>query len=507
LRSTDPDDSGIVASTILDGGGIGWVVAFSGYETEACTLSGLTIKNGSGYRGAGIYGSLCGIGWWIDSPRIATHATIENNLITDNSAYWLGAGLYNCDGLIQSNLISSNSSDWGGGLSDCNGAIRKNVITGNWADGGGGALSGCNGVVENNIIAGNWSLSSGGGVSGSYAVIRNNLIIQNSAAVNGGGLMSCRGAITNNTIAYNSAGQKGGGLYSCNVPMTNCIIWGNTAPRNSQIYISKGGTKPTYSCVQGGIAGEGNISADPRFVSANDYHLQSNSPCIDKGLNQDWMWTAFDLDGNARIFNGRVDMGAYEYIVNLPPVVTITSPADGSEFESCEQITFQGTATDDNDGDLTAGLLWTSSKDGSIGTGGSFSTILSNGVHTITASVTDSQNATGSDSITITVGAAATLSVSVTTNKPSYKLGETVAVTVTVTDGTNPVSGAAVHAELKTPKGKTYVYDRITGADGTASFSYTTAKKDGTGTYTVTATASHDGYLPGSGSTTFTVTR
>jgi hypothetical protein len=65
---------------------------------------------------------------------------------------------------------------------------------------------------------------------------------------------------------------------------------------------------------------------------------------------------------------------------------------------------FDGSASDAEDGDLTASLVWTSNLDGQIGTGGSFSKVLSDGTHVITASVTDSGGNTGSDSITITVG-------------------------------------------------------------------------------------------------------
>jgi hypothetical protein len=47
------------------------------------------------------------------------------------------------------------------------------------------------------------------------------------------------------------------------------------------------------------------------------YQLSADSPCIDAGSNEDWMWDAVDLDGNPRVFYGvsskTVDMGAYEY--------------------------------------------------------------------------------------------------------------------------------------------------------------------------------------------------
>jgi hypothetical protein len=89
---------------------------------------------------------------------------------------------------------------------------------------------------------------------------------------------------------------------------------------------------------------------------------------------------------------------------NEPPTVSITSPVDGSIFDSGATILFEGTASDPEDENLTASLDWTSNIDGSIGTGGSFHETLSDGIHTITAGVTDSGGKTGSASIGITVG-------------------------------------------------------------------------------------------------------
>jgi hypothetical protein len=89
---------------------------------------------------------------------------------------------------------------------------------------------------------------------------------------------------------------------------------------------------------------------------------------------------------------------------NAPPEVSISSPLDGATFDSGATINFSGTASDPEDGDLTSSMVWTSNIDGQIGTGGSFSTTLSDGIHTITASVTDSSGASSSDSVNITVG-------------------------------------------------------------------------------------------------------
>ncbi len=89
---------------------------------------------------------------------------------------------------------------------------------------------------------------------------------------------------------------------------------------------------------------------------------------------------------------------------NLPPTALISSPTDGSSFTVGDDITFTGTGTDPEDGNVTANLTWNSNLDGVIGTGGDFSTIaLSEGTHTIIATATDSGSVTGSDTITITV--------------------------------------------------------------------------------------------------------
>jgi hypothetical protein len=74
---------------------------------------------------------------------------------------------------------------------------------------------------------------------------------------------------------------------------------------------------PIYSCIQDWTrGGEGNIPDDPKFAEGS-YRLSLDSPCIDTGRNEDWMWEAVDLAGNVRIFYGisslTVDMGAYEY--------------------------------------------------------------------------------------------------------------------------------------------------------------------------------------------------
>lgn len=86
------------------------------------------------------------------------------------------------------------------------------------------------------------------------------------------------------------------------------------------------------------------------------------------------------------------------------PLVSISSPLDGATFVSGDPVTFTGSATDPEDGDLSASLSWTSSLAGAIGSGASFQlTDLELGTHVITAAVTDSDTNTGEASVTIYV--------------------------------------------------------------------------------------------------------
>ena len=91
---------------------------------------------------------------------------------------------------------------------------------------------------------------------------------------------------------------------------------------------------------------------------------------------------------------------------NTAPSVTISSPASGASYSSGTAVSFSGSASDTQDGSLTAALAWTSTIDGAIGTGGSFTKVLTAGSHTIKATVTDSGGLTTVRQISVTVNGA-----------------------------------------------------------------------------------------------------
>ena len=145
----------------------------------------------------------------------------------------------------------------------------------------------------------------------SYGTLYNCTLIGNSDRSHdkGGGGGAEYSTLYNCTLTGNSAWSSGGGAYGGT--LYNCIVYYNTAPNGSNF---SGGTL-NYCCTTPDPGGMGNIIAEPQFVNTNgDYHLASDSPCINAGNNAYAQGTT-DLDGNPRIVNGTVDMGAYEYQV------------------------------------------------------------------------------------------------------------------------------------------------------------------------------------------------
>ena len=76
--------------------------------------------------------------------------------------------------------------------------------------------------------------------------------------------------------------------------------------------------------------------------------------------------------------------------LNNPPVISVTSPADGAEFLDTDTVNLIASASDVEDGDISASLAWSSSIDGALGSGPSLSVQLSEGAHTLTVTVVDS---------------------------------------------------------------------------------------------------------------------
>jgi hypothetical protein len=116
-----------------------------------------------------------------------------------------------------------------------------------------------------------------------------------------------------------------------------------------------------------------------------------------------WTWSdgTYSCSGSTQITGTR----SADDSDGKDPTADITSPTGGSSYTEGDTITFSGIGSDPEDGTLIgSSLVWTSSIDGQIGTGTSFTkSSLSTGTHTITLTATDSDGANGTDSVSITV--------------------------------------------------------------------------------------------------------
>jgi hypothetical protein len=96
------------------------------------------------------------------------------------------------------------------------------------------------------------------------------------------------------------------------------------------------------------------------------------------------------------------DSGSEECVYSAP-AVTITSPAGGAVFPAGASVTLSGSASDLEQGSLSSSLVWTSSRDGVLGSGASLSRVLSSGGHVLTASASDETGLSGSAKVSVTV--------------------------------------------------------------------------------------------------------
>ncbi len=221
--------------------------------------------------------------------------TLSNNIIKNNTAGVIGTTLNTVAGGAYVYCSNSNS------CSVFNNLIYDNIVNHNDTDSGaagGIILYAVGGAIDfvNNTVTGNQAYTHGGGIylaaAGFAHRLYNNIIRGNSTLV---GWLDSQDIFqsVSNTIPGNS-------VTIANSDYQYLGIWPVTP------------VTPTLTA---------NINLDPKFVGGGNYHLESDSPCIDSGVNSISGFTlpAADLDGRKRIVDGNsgrglmVDMGAYEY--------------------------------------------------------------------------------------------------------------------------------------------------------------------------------------------------
>ena len=236
---------------------------------------------------------------------------------------------------------------------------------------------------------------------------------------------------------------------------------------------------------------DGDLTASLVWTSDKDGQIGTGGSFSATLSDGDHVITASVTDGNGA--TGTASVSITVGTVNSVPTVSITSPADGSTFDSGTTILFEGSASDTEDGDLTASLVWTSDKDGQIGTGGSFSATLSDGDHVITATVTDSGSMSGSASVSVMVQAPTTGTstimhvhdISFNTEIKGKSGSANLYIFVTIQDSNHAggVEGATVQLKLTGTDGINASGSGTTNSNGVITFKY----KDATVGETYTA--------------------
>jgi len=299
--------------------------------------------------------------------NIYARPIIQNCVFTDNKASCGGA--ISSDGskaIVTGCIFKRNSGDhYGGGVNlaydsstflDC--TFTGNSVTlyleGGPSFGGGLCIAGQGNTILTNCRFLQNSSDIGGGVLsiGSDYKFNNCLFYNNVATGNGAGVNNVYNhyggnrVLSNCTIIGNKSRALGCGIYSdpnCSPVLANCIVWNNTNKNSNmgeseQVY----GGSPVINncCIQGWtgkLGGTGNFGLDPLFVDLNgpdgktgtlddNLRLDLTSPCRNAGENSAIPADTvdldkdsdvnepipFDIDGNPRVLNGVVDIGAYE---------------------------------------------------------------------------------------------------------------------------------------------------------------------------------------------------
>jgi len=262
---------------------------------------------------------------------------MENNVTTEGAG---AINLWNNDKveIFNSKFISNKSVNDGGAIYSWNTDslfIDNSTFHGNEAtDGNGGAMTVkgdedsplyCeikNTTFENN--SGNW-----GGAIAAFEPIDMNMdsvfATGNEASGNGSFIELCCGAsvsITNSTIYNNETNNNDLNVGDSKLTIKNSIIWKDK--------IGGGGAtiEVTYSDVEGGFTGTGNINANPMFCDswsgswpqlAGNYHLTFLSPAIGKGengVNMGAFDVGCDIDNSLLSVDELIDVTPTEYALH-----------------------------------------------------------------------------------------------------------------------------------------------------------------------------------------------
>ncbi|HEY5902253.1 MAG TPA: choice-of-anchor Q domain-containing protein [Anaerolineales bacterium] len=290
-------------------------------ENSGTTLANLVFTANAARLGGGMYN--------MSSTPSLTAVTFSSN-----SAARSGGGMSNSDSspvLGQVTFAGNSAGTYGGGMEnsqDSNTTLSQVAFDSNTAGLGGGGMYNylsspvLGGVTFSANTADGGSISQGGAMynSRSNPTLTNVTFSGNAASKSGGAMLNTGGsspALTNVTVSGNSAAQAGGiHSYDSSPVIVNSILYGDAGGELFDEGTSASAV--TYSIVQGGHTGTGNLDVNPLLDVllpnggfTQTRALKAASPAIDMG--SDASCPAADQRGVSRPRASHCDMGAFEY--------------------------------------------------------------------------------------------------------------------------------------------------------------------------------------------------
>lgn len=304
--------------------------AVDGYgEFINCLFANNSAVNGGAIRGGGYF---------------------KNCMFSNNSAGRMlgaqGGAFYGSIGVFVSCIFVGNkSSDEGGAI------YGSGYLINYYSAKDGGKIYGKESYIKcySCIFTENKAYNTGGAISGNSGNGRSlfGCLLYNNSARYGGAIYNIDNktgvkteSIINCTFFGNNAEFEGGAIAVSQSFITNSIFYGNKAngKENDIASISTGMNMQFRYCLINYVKGPANLEpsniiGDPKFINTqmNDFHLRSDSPCVDSGENinetqSPYQFEYFDIDGKRRVVGEKIDIGSYEY-QGVDESLNITSQA------------------------------------------------------------------------------------------------------------------------------------------------------------------------------------
>ncbi len=323
-----------IQNTILSGVGLSQsIITFNSQETPLAVLEGFTIANGGDVDEGGgcyIYGA---------SP------TIRSCCFENNSSTVSGGAIFcfNSNSVIEDCEFHSNSSDMGGAINIVSGSMQS-IVSCKFFENQANYAASVRTIISNQtdiqdcIFEDNHSDGSAGciGIMGSSVTVDRSLFTNNSSIDHGSVIHNYLPLDSNKLIVKNST------IYSNTSDLESVIALENDATLfminticrdsgTSPVYIDTSsnpclvviaysnfqyGTEAIENLNSSTIISTENIDLDPLFqdIDENDFTLQLQSPCIDRGTATYSYQNDVLVNFNDEDFYGSSpDIGAYEY--------------------------------------------------------------------------------------------------------------------------------------------------------------------------------------------------